>query len=197
MSVFQDIAKNNRWGSSETISGGGSTLFATEMLRDTLVRLFTQLNIRTLVDAPCGDMNWMRHVKYPFEKYIGVDVVPMIIDQLRTQEFPSQYHFQVGNIVTDILPAADAVLCRECLVHLPFTAIYEAYANWKKAGFNYVFATTFPEETENMDCAVGDWRPLNMEIGPFHWGKPQILVREHTVYSGRFSDKSIGVWRLK
>ena len=33
-------------------------------------------------------MNWMRELDYSFEKFIGIDVVPQLIDELREQNFP-------------------------------------------------------------------------------------------------------------
>jgi hypothetical protein len=61
----------------------------------------------------------MRRLDYPFERFIGIDILPALIDGLRAQRFPPTYHFQVGNIATDILSRADAVFSRDFLVHLP------------------------------------------------------------------------------
>ena len=72
LSVFDTIARQNTWGSTESISGPGSTLGATATLRKGLAEAFRVLEVRSLVDAPCGDLNWMRHVQFPFEKYIEI-----------------------------------------------------------------------------------------------------------------------------
>ena len=195
LSVFDAIARQNTWGSTESVSGPGSTLDATTTLRKGLVEAFPALGIRSLVDAPCGDLNWMRHVQFPFDRYIGIDIVPAVIDRLKAQAFPPAYHFQVGNIVTDILPAADALLCRDCLVHLPFAAIEEAARLWKMAGFRFVMTTTFTEHG-NEDCAAGGWRPLNMQAAPFNWPIPDMLIPDNDGLGPPFNDKSLGVWRL-
>jgi hypothetical protein len=193
LSVFNAIAQQNSWGSQESVSGPGSTLGATETLRARLPAALTGLNIRSLVDAPCGDMNWMRHVQYAFERFVGIDLVPSLIDKLRSAKFPAGFHFQVGNIVTDILPAADALLCRDCLVHLPFAAIHEAKRLWKLAGFGYVLVTTFPEHAINEDCAAGEWRPLNMQAAPFLWPAPDLVIPEA---GSPYGDKVLGAWAL-
>lgn len=196
LSVFAKIAETNSWGNKESKSGPGSTLAATTSLRKGLGEVLQKLNIRTFVDAPCGDMNWMRQFQYPFEKFIGIDIVPGIIEKLRTENFPPQYHFQVGNIVTDILPAADAVFCRDCLVHLPFGLILEARRLWKSAGFKFVFATTFPNTETNTDCKPGEWRRLNMAIAPFDWSTPQLIIPDADGLGPPSNSKSIGVWQL-
>ncbi len=196
LSVFDTIAKENAWGSNESISGPGSTLDSTVSLRRQLPRAMSDLGIRSLVDAPCGDMNWMRHLQYDFEKYIGVDLVQSVIELLRKQSFPNSHHFQVGNIVTDILPAADALLCRDCLVHLPFSAVQAATRLFRMAGLKYVMATTFPDKMSNEDIEPGAWRPLNMRAAPFLWSEPVRLISDNDGLAAPYNDKSLGVWRL-
>jgi hypothetical protein len=195
--IFTSIYEKNIWGSSETFSGPGSTVAGTAKLRQALERTFSELNIRSLVDAPCGDMNWMRHLKYPFESYIGIDLVASIIEKLRQDaSFSRSYNFQVGNIVTDILPKADALLCRDCLVHLPSAMISEALEKLKRGGFRYLFTTTFPACEKNDDCKMGYWRPLNMQKAPFNLPPPTVLLPEYPGATWANSDKSIGVWQL-
>jgi hypothetical protein len=141
-------------------------------------------------------MNWMRHLEYEFDKYIGVDVVVDLIHDLQRslQSNVPFRHFQVGDITTDVLPHADAILCRDCLVHLPFDAIQRAIRLWQIAGFRYALVTTFPERSTNADCEVGEWRPLNMQAPPFDWGTPLMLINEE--HDRPYQDKSVGVWTL-
>jgi SAM-dependent methyltransferase len=190
-SIFERFYNDCTWSAGETVSGPGSTLSGTAPLRQRLEDTFRLLCIRSIVDAGCGDMNWMRRIAYPFEKYIGIDVVGALVGKLRNEKFSAVYHFQTGNIATDILPKADAILCRDCLVHLPFAAIMETSRLWKLAGFRFVFVTTFPGRTENLDCEIAGWRPLNMEIAPFNWPKPLLMISEE--HPPPFEDKSIGV----
>lgn len=195
--IFREVFEQNVWGSEESVSGPGSTLESTKLLRKKLSYAFSLLGIRTLVDAPCGDMNWMRHLDYKFTKFIGVDIVQKLIENLNNGPFPPNYHFQINNITTDILPTADAIFCRDCFVHFPFDSINAAQSLWKRAGFKYAFVTTFPNQEVNVDCAIGHWRPLNMEAAPFSWGKPIFLLHEGDPNpSIPYSDKSIGVWPL-
>jgi hypothetical protein len=196
LSIFTHIARGNGWGSSESISGPGSTVSATATLRRHLPDVLARLNIRMLVDAPCGDLNWMRHLGYAFEKYIGIDLVPSLIEKLKSEAFPKGYHFQVGNIVTDVLPAADAILCRDCLVHLPFKAIHEAMRLWRLAGFRYVLATTFTDHATNEDCQPGGWRPLNLQAVPFLWPSPDAVIPDNDGLAPPYNDKALGVWAL-
>lgn len=63
--TFTSIYRNNGWGSLESRSGAGSTLASTANIRRELPGLVERLNIRTLLDAPCGDFNWMKEVALP------------------------------------------------------------------------------------------------------------------------------------
>jgi hypothetical protein len=40
---------------------------------------------KTLLDAGCGDFNWMRHVNLKLDQYIGIDVVPELICENQRQ----------------------------------------------------------------------------------------------------------------
>jgi hypothetical protein len=49
----------------------------------------------------------------------------------------------------------------------------------------------------NTDIKTGDWRPLNLEIEPFNFPKPNLLLSEYR-YKGKmaYTDKSLGLWEL-
>ena len=51
--------KSNNWRKDESASGDGSSLEYTENLRRELPHLFKKFSIKTIFDAPCGDLNWM------------------------------------------------------------------------------------------------------------------------------------------
>ncbi len=176
--IFTNYYLQNRWRGTESRSGPGSTLSATTELRKQLRHWFSVLGVRTIVDAPCGDLNWMSQLEYNFERYVGVDIADDAIRDLRTRGFGSEYHFQRGDITTDILPTADALLCRDCLVHLPYAMIDATLEVWKKSDFRFIFVTTFPAH-KNVNCKLGAWRPLNLQQEPFFLPEPLTLIREY------------------
>lgn len=126
---------------------------------------------------------------------MGVDIVPQLIDGLRTSARANEA-FVCLDLVTDDLPHADAVLCRDALVHLSFSQALSALHNIERSGARFLVATTFPGR-ENKDIATGGWRPLDMSAPPFELGPPIVLIDEGCTESGgRYSDKSLGVWRI-
>jgi len=78
---FTEIYKNNYWRNDESRSGSGSTLAYTENLRKELPDLFREQNIQRLLDAPCGDFNWMSLVVQETGiRYTGGDIVAPLVD---------------------------------------------------------------------------------------------------------------------
>jgi hypothetical protein len=195
---FQRIHDTNLWGAPESTSGLGSELDATAVLRAELPRLFKQLGVTSLLDAPCGDAGWINRVELGV-RYVGIDIVPSLIDALQAcataGEILGEYH--LADITADPLPRCNAILCRDCLVHLSFANIERAVANFRHSRAVWLIATTFPEWRTNADCEDGDWRALNFERAPFNWGPPLELLNENCLEAGGgWRDKSLGVWRL-
>ena len=195
---FQRIHDSNLWGAAESTSGLGSELDATTVLRADLPRLLAKHGITSLLDAPCGDAGWINAVN-PGVRYVGVDIVPALVERLQARATAGEItgDYCLADLTCDPLPRCDAILCRDCLVHLSFANIERAVANFRRSGATWLIATTFPEWQSNGDCEDGDWRALNFERAPFSWAAPAELLNENcTEAGGGWRDKSLGVWRL-
>lgn len=195
---FRRIHDTNLWGAAASASGLGSEPDATAVLRAELPRLFRKLEVTSLLDAPCGDAGWINKVDLGV-RYMGVDIVAALIERLQARAAADEIkgEYRLADITGDPLPRCDAVLCRDCLVHLSFANIARAVANFRASGAVWLIATTFPEWQANADCEDGDWRALNFERAPFNWGPPVDLLNENcTEAGGGWRDKSLGVWAL-
>lgn len=194
--VFVKIYDDNKWQGSQSGSGPGSSLAVTAPIREALPSLLRSRDVSVLLDAPCGDFQWMQAVDLPVTHYIGVDVVPKVIES-NQQRFAERGEFLVGDITVDPLPQADLVLCRDCLVHLTAVQAFAAVRNMKASGASYLLATTFFALERNGPGSTGGWRPINLRIEPFCFPPPLELIRErHFDPERAYSDKSLGLWRL-
>jgi SAM-dependent methyltransferase len=189
---FARIHETNLWGAESSTSGLGSEIDATAALRRELPGLLADLGAASLLDAPCGDGGWISRTALG-ASYVGVDIVPALIDRLSAGGGGRVY--VRADITRDALPEADAVLCRDCLVHLSFANIRRAIAAFRKTGARWLITTTFPELNTNQDCEDGDWRPLNLQRPPFDWPAPLRLLNEGCEEAGGgWRDKSLGAW---
>lgn len=193
--VFTDIYRGNGWGDGETRSGPGSTRERTAGFRADLDRLLAELAVRSLLDLGCGEFNWQPLLTHPLERYVGIEIVPDIVQDLARRHAAPGREFLSRNLVFDPLPACDLALCRDCLVHLNNDHVLSALRNVRRSGTRYLLATTFTERTENADVPSGGWRPLNLERPPFSLPPPERLLSERrTVEEARYADKSLGLW---
>jgi hypothetical protein len=173
-------------GLPETACGYGSTLRATETVRAELPGLLRRLGIRTLLDAPCGDLNWISTIDLGVT-YIGADVSDMNIAAARRRA----PHLPVArlDILNEALPRVDAVLCRDFLQHLPNAEARRALANITATGAKWLIATSHDADANADIEAVGSFRPLNLKIAPLDLGEPSEAIEDGP---GRI----LGAWAL-
>jgi hypothetical protein len=197
--VFAFIYETNLWGSSTSSSGVGSEDEATNHLRRELPALLRRFGAKVFLDTPCGDFGWLSQTDLGVNEYIGADIVnDLVTRNAALYAAPgSRRQFLQCDLTSDPLPRADIVLCRDCLVHLPFAAIFQAFDNFKKSGSRYLLTTTFTELAVNTDGAVGDWRALNLEKPPFRLPPPLACIVEGcTEEGGAYADKALALWEI-
>jgi len=195
---FTTIYENNEWRSDESASGVGSTRARGADFQDDLVALINRWQISSIVDAPCGDLNWMRNVLAQREiDYTGIDIVPALIERVSRAHSESQRRFLCADMTRDDLPAADLVLCRDGLVHLSFADARAAIRNFQRSRARYLLTTTFVARTKNADIPTGEWRVLNLEKAPFRFPPPLAVIDERCRHSGGiYRDKRLALWEL-
>ncbi len=195
--VFHYIYKNNIWNNPESVSGPGSTLKRTINLRNDLKQLFTSLSIHEIIDLPCGDFNWMKEVDLSSFRYLGLDLVPELIEVNKSKYESENIHFKVANLLLDSIPYADLIFCRDCLVHFSYDHIEKSIHNMKLSGSKYLLTTSFTTPKINYDITTGDWRPINLQIKPFFFPKPLVSIPdEHPDYTSDLG-KIVGLWDLQ
>lgn len=188
--IFTRIFDDNAWKSWETRSGSGSTRQATEALMPAITVLLESLGVRVLIDAGCGDVNWMADLVPQLDLYFGLDIVePLLTQNNRLLGGRPGVFFKVADISHDALPKADAILCRNVLSHLTNSDIVAALNNFAKSGATWLIATTHDGVSQNQDTQTGVWRHVDLTKVPFNLQPP---VRSIEDGKGRW----LGVWRV-
>ncbi len=201
--IFTKIYATNYWGhwNDPTVSGSGSTVQVTQELRKYLEAVFTKYGIKKILDAPCGDFNWMRLVDLSDRVYFGYDIVKDLIAKNNCHYRSSNKLFIHGDVRNCFLPKVDVIICRDLFIHFPSKDIKETIKNFKKSGSTYLLTTTFTRNKNvNGEIAMGGWRLVNLFLPPFNFPKPLELINEHSTevspQYGAHNDKCIALWRL-
>lgn len=199
--VFASIYTSNFWNGDEGVSGQGSSMQQTVAIRGAVPGLLKMLNVKTLLDIPCGDFNWIPTMlpELGLDKYIGADIVPELVEKNRHDyTVPGEaIYFEVLDASADRLPKVDMILCRDMLGHFNNKYVRATLKNFQASGSTWLLATTFPGRNPNADIETGEWRPIDLEALRYGLGPAQYMINERsTVSEGKFADKSLGLWRL-
>jgi hypothetical protein len=169
---FTWIYQKNYWQSDESASGDGSTLEYTANLRKELPALFDKFSIRTILDAPCGDFNWMRELLRGMDiAYTGGDIVRPLIESLNEHHGAPGRAFIHLDLAADKLPKADLMICRDCLFHLSYADTRAVLKNYLDSGTPYLLTTTHKNHGgwANQDIRTGFYRQIDLFAAPYHF----------------------------
>jgi hypothetical protein len=160
-------------------------------LRIALTTLFARLGIHSLVEISCGHCSWLRGDEPGLAQYTGIDLNPGMIEQNRRDFAAQKWDFEIIDAVSADIPAADAVLYRDYLEHLPIEDIDNALLRIRRSGARYLIATNHDGTADNCVNDQGNWRPLNLMRAPFNLPVPveRILLDEGT-------GKTLAAWQL-
>ncbi|MGZ0171055.1 MAG: class I SAM-dependent methyltransferase [Planctomycetales bacterium] len=194
--VFETIYLRNAWNGGESVSGTGSDLQQTAAISVELPKVLKELEAQSMLDVPCGDFYWMRHVQLDDIDYIGADIVDDLV--FKNKSFKNERRsFIKCDLMTSDLPPVDVILCRDCLVHFSNQHVWQTLRNIARSEVKYLVTTTFNLHSNDKSIDTGQWRPLNLQAAPFNLPSPFSLIDEHcTQDGGQYPDKMLGVWSV-
>lgn len=197
--VFTNVYINSVWGPHETKSGRGSNKEQTQYIEKELPILFDKLDIKSILDLPCGEFYWMSRILPKHIKYHGADIVDQIIKN--NNEFANDnISFSKLDIIYDKIPQADLVIVRDCFVHLTNDMILKSLNNIKSSGSKYLLTTNFNwkhKPNEDLELPLeGKWRRINLTISPFNLPDPSYVILEGCPEPWGM-DKTLSLWRIE
>lgn len=173
---FNYIFNNNFWSSPESVSGVGSELNNTRNIRREIKKLIIDYNINNILDAPCGDFNWIKHILNENIDYIGGDIVKNLIEINNTKYKKQNIKFINLDIISNKLPDSDIMICRDCLIHFSFKNIEKFLNNFCNSRIKYILLTNYKlsngEKIINHDIEDGDYRIIDLSNEPFNLPEP-------------------------
>jgi SAM-dependent methyltransferase len=170
--AFTEIYDDKVWGegsAGQGTSGGGSTLEATVVYRAYLQQFMKDHGVTSVVDAGCGDWEFTSAMDWTGIDYTGFDVVASVIAEDQKKYGAPNIKFQTADIVRTDLPAADLLICKDVLQHLPTEDVLAFLAQLPKYK-DVLLTDTVDKHTltaENHDIQPGQFRPLDPTQPPF------------------------------
>ena len=175
--VFERAYGDGRWGVGFG-SGHGSRPGATREYRAFLEDFLRANRVRRVLDYGCGDWQLARLIDWQGASYVGVDVVPALIDRNRREFAKPGVEFIVAPDDPAELPDADLLLCKDVLQHLPVADIDEILRLVVPRFPMALIINDAPTTPVNLNIEIraGEWRPVDVRDPPF--GASAVVIRE-------------------
>ena len=200
---FETVYRENQWSSPDSRSGPGSELSATENLRRELPALLQRFAITSVLDAPCGDFNWMQHLDLGGIQYVGGDIVSGIVQRNESQFGSSGRRFVQLDLASDMLPATDLIFCRDCLIHCSNGLVIQILRNIVQSRAKFLCTTHDVSYLRyaRQDFQVGDlgyeishrFRCINFTLPPFNFPPPIHVINEPDFWE---DCKTMALWSI-
>jgi len=170
--AFEKVYKDKLWGTNANgkgYSGYGSTAQATVLWRTFLQQFMKENNIKSVVDAGCGDWESTNDTDWTGIDYKGYDIVDSVIQADKAKYEKPNIHFFTGNVVTTDLPAADLLIVKHVLQHLSNAEVAQLLTQVPK--YKHVLLVDSVNNItltgDNKDISAGDFREMDPTKPPF------------------------------
>lgn len=168
--IFTRIYKQKKWRHRKCpLSGSGSTLRNTKMVRNLLDEFIKTNSLKSITDLGCGDLTWITSTNFfnePSIDYTGVDVVDMLIEG-HIARVEGKKFISIDLVDYTNMPYTNLVILRDVIFHLSIVDIQTIFNNIK-GRFDYILITNCrnTENTDNFNKYQYSMR--NIHIEPFN-----------------------------
>jgi len=172
---FNKIWEHNLWGGvkEESKSGSGSSVAFTHLAVDALKSVINDFDIKTVLDAPCGDLNWLGKADLGKVNYTGADILASAVAQ-NSKKYPGKTFIQLDYVKDKVPGKYDLIFSRESLQHLYLGDALKALNNFITSGASYLLITHrhIAKGNEQSLVQVSDYFPINLLEPPFNMPTP-------------------------
>jgi SAM-dependent methyltransferase len=202
---FENIYKKGIWQDNKDtpLSGNGSSIAVTTETRRIMKRIIRDYNIKSIVDAGCGDITWIPVLLKELADegieitYTGCDITKFLIEKHKEKY---KHHKNMSFLHLDLangkLPKGDLVLCRDAIQHLLVKDGIKALKNISDSGSKYLLATTYIRQTPEKNTQ--DLKRTGYCISRDLMRKPYNLHDAIALFSEKNNEyhKYLGLWEL-
>lgn len=175
----------------DSYSGRGSCIDTTEDIRKHLPIIIEKFNVKSIIDSPCGDWNWMKLVNLENINYVGYDILDEILDINKEKYSKKNINFVWKDLLEDSnINKVDLIICRDFLFHINNNSVSFLLDKFKSSGSKYLLSTSFEKTNINVDIRLEEneygYRPINLLKEPFNLESPiYSFLEEHVDNNGR------------
>lgn len=170
--AFTRIYQTGVWGRNENgegTSGEGSVIANASEYIACLNQFILNNNVSSILDVGCGDWEITKDLRLEHVEYVGIDVVPKVIENNSRMYGRDNIHFQLADFTEEELPSMDLLICKDVLQHLPNKDIFCLIRQLAK--FKWILITNdvlSPGIKANRKLKErGGYRPIDLRCPPF------------------------------
>lgn len=208
--TFRQIYLTHAWGDSPR-SGPGSDPKSSTIYQNILQEILNDAarKIRSVVDIGCGDWTLTSQIDWGEIRYVGIDVVPELIDELNAKYASKTVQFRCADLINDKLPEADLVVVKDVLQHLSNRSVQvflHKLPNYRfalitndinrKIPLRRPFGWIKVAQRPNVDIPDGSSRPLRLCAKPFRLSAVE-LAQYHLQYGIATYTKQVLLWEAE
>jgi hypothetical protein len=175
---FNQIYERKEWGTYyddqvdvyKGSSGSGSTPDNAKIYLDFLQKFIREVPIESVVEVGCGDWQLSRLIDWQGIEYLGIDVVPSLIDHHNEHFSAPNIHFLEADGTRIELPPADLLICKDVLQHLPLGDIERFLKKLPRYKYAILVNDVHPKTltSTNKEVSIGGGRTLDLSVAPFY-----------------------------
>ena len=158
--------------------------------------------VRRVVDFGCGDWQVARQVDWTGIHYIGVDIVPQVVEENRRRFASDNVEFRLLPEGGVDLPEADLLMVKDVLQHWSDEAIQAFLPTLRRFPLALVTNCVNPRgPTVNRQIPDGGFRCMDLREAPFHLNAEEVFTfaKQWSIWSllrpGRFWRKRVLLFR--
>jgi hypothetical protein len=114
-----------------------------------------------------------------------------MIEKLESQKGNDRIKFVTIDLINEVPPFGNVLMCRDCLFHFSDEGIRKALYNFVRSGTPWLLTTSHPGTKKNTPIKTGQFAPLNLEIAPWHFDSPRTSIRD---WIEGFPVRYMGLW---
>lgn len=159
-----------------------------------IIQVFAQMGIRTICEAPSGRFHPMEEKTMNDLSYVGGDPDRHMVAINQKAGLAKNVRFQYMSMLYSTFPNVDLLICPNFLDWIPFSECRRVLRRLWQAQSTYIGITGFSLLNDSWDTALGDFRPINLCLAPFHFPPPHDVIPWKPMADER-SDICLMLWK--